>query len=56
MSRRKTKTERELVADICKTFSIFCKKRKCRDCPYNECDNCKLEYLKDLIEKEFEEE
>lgn len=48
-SRRKTKTERELVADIHKTFDNFCRQRECRDCPYAKCDDCKIEYLKDLL-------
>ena len=56
MSRRKTKSERELVADINDVFRIFCHKQDCRDCPYRFCEDCKLEYVKDLLEKEYDEE
>lgn len=53
--RRKTKTERELVADIHKTFNIFCYQRACRDCPYKDYDICELEWLRDLLDKDVEE-
>ena len=56
MSRRKTKTERELVADINDTFKKFCHKHECRDCPYRMCEDCKIEYIKDLIKLNYEEE
>lgn len=49
VSRRKTKTERELVADIHKTFDKFCVKHECISCPYAKCEDCKIEYLKDLL-------
>ena len=55
--RRKTKIERELVADINKAFDIFCNKMEyCRNCPYNKCENCRLEYVKDLLKKYYEED
>jgi len=54
-SRRKTKTERELVADIHKTFCIYCNNRECQDCPYNKCEDCKMEYLKDLLYGDFDD-
>lgn len=54
--RRKTKSERELLADINKVFQKFCAKRDCIDCPYRHAHDCKIDYLIDLIEKEYEEE
>ena len=50
--RRKTKSERELVADINKAFLSFCKTRECRDCEYNKGYlNCKIAYIADLLNK-----
>ena len=53
--RRKTKSERELAADINKAFLNFCKARECKDCEYNETYiECKLAYIAhilDLLEK-----
>lgn len=54
-SRRKTKTERELVADINKTFMIFCHKQDCIDCPYRMSEDCKKDYIIDLIDLDYEE-
>ncbi len=56
MSRRKTKSERELVADINDVFRKFCDKHNCIDCPYQFHEDCKLEYVKDLLKKEYEDE
>ena len=56
MSRRKTKTERELVADIHKTFTKFCNKNSCVNCRYNYTDKCEIEYIKELLELDDEEE
>lgn len=58
MNRRKTKTERELVADISKSTMIFCKKQgKCKTCPlvqikeqYNV--ECPIAYVIYLMNKE----
>ena len=37
MNRRKTKTERELMADVSKRTLIFCEKyNRCSKCPLNE--------------------
>lgn len=47
--RRKTKTERELVADINKTFAKFCNRNCCVNCKYKYSDDCKLEWLKELL-------
>ena len=54
--RRKTKTERELVADIHKTFRVFCQKRECWECPYGYSHNCKQDYVLDLLAKSYEDE
>lgn len=54
--RRKTKTERELVADIHKTFDIYCRKRECRNCPYKDIPRCIKAYIIDLLDKYHEEE
>ena len=47
--RRKTKTERELVADINKTFAKFCNRNQCGTCRFRNEDDCKLEYIKELL-------
>ena len=50
--RRKTKTERELVADINKTFDKFCDKHEdCHVCDYRYIDDCKEHYVLDLLKK-----
>lgn len=54
--RRKLKKERELVADINKTFQHFCQQRDCRDCPYRNCEDCKIEYIRDLLYREGDDE
>ena len=51
-SRRKTKTERELIADIHKTFNIFCRENDCYKCIYRYSDNCELDWIVGLLEKE----
>lgn len=55
-SRRKTKTERELAADIHKTFSIFCNQRECAECLYRGYEDCELEYVKDILNIEIDRE
>ena len=50
--RRKTKSEREPVADINKASLSSCKSRECRDCEYNKGYlNCKIAYITDLLNK-----
>ena len=44
--RRKTKSERELVADIHKTFTVFCKDQCCRDCEKHCAYRCGRKYDK----------
>ena len=54
--RRKTKSERELVADINKTFAKYCRSQNsCDTCKYQNYNECVIEYLKDLLKKEKEE-
>ena len=54
--RRKTKSERELVADINKTFMKYCESQNsCDTCKYQNYNECVIEYLKDLLKKEKEE-
>ena len=53
--RRKTKTERELVADIRKTFEKYCSTIddcKLDKCPYYDTNvDCMYLYVKDLVKK-----
>ena len=49
--RRKTKTERELVADIRKTFTKLCEKKNCMECDYKHSSSCIMDYVVDLLEK-----
>lgn len=52
-SRRRLKSERELVSDMKKTFEKFCSKRKCNsiDCEYFYEDDCCSAYIMDLLKK-----
>lgn len=54
--RRKTKSERELVADINKTFDKFCKKKECCNCPYKDVRYCVKAYVNDLLDMYQEED
>ena len=50
--RRKTKSERELVADITKTFLKYCKSQEyCKECKYTHSSSCIMGYLADLVNK-----
>ena len=51
--RRKTKSERELVADIHKTFKQFCWNTDCKKCPYKDSKNCTVDYVVDLLKKNY---
>ena len=53
--RRKTKSSRELLADINKTFAIFCNSNKCHKCKYRFSECCELDWLIDLVLKNKEE-
>ena len=51
--RRKTKSERELVADINKAFMKYCgSQNSCDTCKYQNYNECVIEYLRDLLKKE----
>ena len=52
-SRRKLKSERELVADIHKTFKQFCWSMDCKNCPYKDSKNCTVDYTVDLLKKNY---
>ena len=54
-SRRKTKSERELIADIHKTFNIFCKSNCCQKCKYKSSSDCRLDWVIELLEKDNKE-
>ena len=54
--RRKTCNERALVADIRKTFTIFCQNNECSECKYKKSSDCVIDYVVDLLKKEEEEE
>lgn len=60
MNRRKTKTEREIVADAKKTTMKFCEQQgRCRNCPLNKIKHeynvgCVVAYLIYLMEVEYE--
>ena len=60
MNRRKLKKERELAADIRKTFMNFCKTvDSCTDCRYDYCPTtieCMISYVTDLISQYEKEE
>ena len=52
MSRRKSKTEREIVADIKKLLQSYCKAyRGCRGCEFEYSEDCELEFAKKLFSK-----
>ena len=55
-SRRKLKSERELVSDMHKTFRHFCKQRVCWECPYDGSKTCEEEYILDLLMKSYEKD
>ena len=53
--RRKTKSERELVADINKTFTKYCGSQdSCDTCKYQNYNECVIAYLKDLLKSKGE--
>ena len=47
--RRKTCSERALVADIMKTFNIYCNNHECEECDYKDEINCVKAYIADLL-------
>lgn len=63
MSRRKSKTDRELIADLTDSTQHFCnsvydeKTRGCKDCPLAqyETSDCRLAYMQYILEKKNKE-
>ena len=53
--RRKTKTTRELLTDINKAFTIFCKSNCCQKCKYKSSSDCRLDWVIELLEKDNKE-
>ena len=53
--RRKTCNERALVADIRKTFTIFCQNNECNECKYKKSSDCVIDYVVDLLNTKGEE-
>ena len=59
MSRRKNKSDRELVADLTDRVKLFCdgiydgKTRGCKDCPLAQYEtaDCRLAYMQYILEK-----
>lgn len=57
--RRKTRTEKEIIADVKKMFEIKCKNCDCNTCEYNDSNDCLRDYLLNLfsrVMKEMEDE
>ena len=67
-SRRKTKSERELIADLNKRFKIFCNENydldneNCNNCPVAKIliqntlvEDCRVAYIKMLLGKDNKE-
>ena len=53
--RRKTKTTRELLADINKAFFVFCRSNSCKKCKYKSSSDCRLDWVIELLEKDNKE-
>ena len=53
--RRKTCSERALVADIRKTFSVYCNNHECAECNYKGSTDCVKAYVVDLLNTKGEE-
>ncbi len=59
MSRRKSKSDRELIADLTDRVRVFCdsvydnKTRGCKDCPLAqyETSDCRLAYVQYILSK-----
>ena len=52
---RKTCSERAVVADIRKTFTIFCQNNECSECKYKKSSDCVIDYVVDLLSTKGEE-
>ena len=59
MSRRKSKSDRELIADLTDRVKLFCdsvydnKTRGCKDCPLAQYEtaDCRLAYMQYILSK-----
>ena len=54
-AKRKTCNERQLIDFINKTFTIFCKANECNKCIYRYSDNCEVDWIVGLLEKDNKE-
>ena len=54
-AKRKTCNERQLIDLIHKTFTIFCKVNECNKCKYRYSDNCEVDWIVGLLEKDNKE-
>ena len=54
-AKRKTCNERQLIDLINKTFTIFCKANECNKCIYRYSDNCEVDWIVGLLEKDNKE-
>ena len=54
-AKRKTCNERQLIDLIHKTFTIYCKKNECNKCKYRYSDNCEVDWIVGLLEKDNKE-
>ena len=54
-AKRKTCNEKKLIADIHKTFNIFCKSNCCQKCKYKSSSDCRLDWIVGLLEKDNKE-
>ena len=54
-AKRKTCNERQLIDLIHKTFTVFCKANKCNKCIYRYSDNCEVDRIVGLLEKDNKE-
>lgn len=54
-AKRKTCNERQLIDLIHKTFTIYCKKNECNKCIYRYSDNCEVDWIVGLLEKDNKE-
>ena len=54
-AKRKSCNERQLIDLIHKTFTVFCKANECNKCIYRYSDNCEVDWIVGLLEKDNKE-
>ena len=54
-AKRKTCNERQLIDLINKTFTVFCKANECNKCKYRYSDNCEVDWIVGILEKDNKE-